>query len=84
MLNSCFERHGLPLIQILDPKVILLGGSSVHPFQRSIQQVAPGVRIVLTPTSLTERARRSKEVKLREFVVSLPSLNREFGSLVSW
>jgi hypothetical protein len=45
MLNSCFERFTGPLIRLLDPNVILLGGSDAQGFTMKILRVCPGAKI---------------------------------------
>ena len=46
MLNRCFERHTGPLLELLQPSVILASGSQTHRFGRHVGTLRPETRII--------------------------------------
>lgn len=48
MLNSCFSKFGIPLLQSLEPNVVLLCGSNIHRFSIRTQHCLPNAKVILT------------------------------------
>lgn len=48
MLDSCFSKFGIPLLELLEPDVVLLCGSNIHTFSGRISHCLPKAKIVPT------------------------------------
>lgn len=46
MLENCFHRHSLPMLQVLAPDVVLLSGSGTHRFSLAITEARPESTVI--------------------------------------
>ena len=48
MLNQCYDLHTKRLIEVLQPKVVVLSGHATHRFENQIRDVAPEATTITT------------------------------------
>jgi hypothetical protein len=48
MLNACFSKYGIPLLQVLNPDVVLLCGTNTYKFAKAIQYCLPQTEVIST------------------------------------
>lgn len=48
MLSECFNRYTSSLVQLLDPKVVILSGRNVYQYGQIIKRLSPNTQIIST------------------------------------